>query len=116
MAAERTRYGTSTYKSYFHDESPFRRFFFLFVLGVSLVPRARGNSVARWTHGGTVDRQDHPINKECDLTCEKRNHTRDLLWFSGPADRRRSRKAAVDRQVRRPLDEGVRRPDRVFRV
>src|ERR1700722_16241064 len=34
----------------------------------------------------TVDRQDHSIDKNGVLTCEKRDHTRDLLWGGGSAN------------------------------
>jgi hypothetical protein len=35
----------------------------------------------------TVDRKVDSIDKASVLTCEKRNHTRDLIWRGAPADR-----------------------------
>ncbi len=34
----------------------------------------------------TVDRQNHSVDKDSVLTCEKCDHFRDIIWCGGPAD------------------------------
>jgi hypothetical protein len=41
----------------------------------------------------TVDRQNHSVDKDGVLTCEKCNHTRDFIGCGGPADREAVKKS-----------------------